>query len=202
MPTRSRNALTVPLRALLIGVLTLTLCSPPAQARNARIVSVTETSSLPVIRPDTPVPNDAGQVLYLQRSTNRNTVVYVANFDAVGNLDSRNPISVYWRRYEEQGQTRALNLLERKVAYGLRIRPGADPDSYRVNFRAVEGLEMTLRQSAPFKAALYAARGDVSLRLIYGHIEVIDGLTPQVIKLQFFGKLPNRRHATVVLVPE
>ena len=202
MPTRVARLRIASLPGLAFVVLVLVFASASAQARDVRIVSITENPVMPVIRPDTPVPDDPGQVLYLQRSTNRNTVVYAANFDPAGMLDPRDPVGVYWRRYEEQGQTRALTLLERQIAYGVRARLGPEPGSFRVNFRAVPGLEMTLRQSAPFQAALYAVQGDVSLRLVYGHIEAIDGLIPQVVEVVFFGTLANGRHATVVLAPE
>ncbi len=191
-----------PVAAVLVALLSVLAATTPAEPRSARIAAMIETRSLPVVRPDTPIPDDPGQVLYLQRSTNRNTVVYAARFDAAGMLDPREPIVVYWRRYEEQGQTRALTVVERQLAYGLRFRPGAEAGTFRVSFRAVPGMEMTLRQTAPFRAALHGTQGDRSVRLIYGHLEVIEGLIPRVTELRFFGQLPDGGYATIVLVPD
>lgn len=189
-------------RGLALALLAMVLPATEASARDARIAAITETSAMPVMRADTPVPDDPGQVLYLQRSTNRNTVVYAARFDAEGRLDPQAPITAYWRRYEEQGQARALKMIERKLAYGLRAKPGPEAGSYSVSFRAVPGLQMTLRQSAPFEAALYATDGDRVLRLRYGYVEAIDGLIPEVVEVRIFGTLSNGRFATVVLVPD
>lgn len=188
-------------RGLALALLAMVLPVTGAVARDARIAAITESSDMPVMRADTPVPDDPGQVLYLQRSTNRNTVVYAARFDAKGRLDPRGPITAYWRRYEEQGQARALKMIERELAYGLRAKPGSEAGSYSVSFRAVPGLQMTLRQSAPFEAALYATDGERVLRLRYGYIEAIDGLIPEVVEVRIFGTLSKGRFATVVLVP-
>lgn len=188
-------------RGLALALLAMVLPVTGAVARDARIAAITESSDMPVMRADTPVPDDPGQVLYLQRSTNRNTVVYAARFDAKGRLDPRGPITAYWRRYEEQGQARALKMIERELAYGLRAKPGSEAGSYSVSFRAVPGLKMTLRQSAPFEAALYATDGERVLRLRYGYIEAIDGLIPEVVEVRIFGTLSKGRFATVVLVP-
>lgn len=184
-----------------LGIVLLLAALPPTAAHDARIVSITETATLPVMRPDTPVPDDPGQVLYLQRSTNRNTVVYAARFDGAGRLDPWAPVAVYWRRYEEVGQIRALKVMEREFAYGLRVRPGVDPGSYRISFRAVPGMEMTLRQDAPFAASLHGSDGTRDLRLRYGYVNAIDGLIPQVVEVRMFGTLSTGRHATVVLRP-
>lgn len=192
----------VGVRGLALVLLAMALPVTEAVARDARIAAITETSAMPVIRPDTPVPEDAGQVLYLQRSTNRNTVVYAARFDAEGRLDPQAPLTIYWRRYEEQGQARALKIVEREFAYGLRTKPAPEAGSYSVSFRAVPGLQMILRQNAPFEAALYATDGDRVLRLRYGYIEAIDGLIPEVVEVRIFGTLSNGRFATVVLVPD
>lgn len=183
----------------LVALFGIVVATAPAEPRSARVAGYTESHSLPVMRPDTPVPADPGQVLYLQRSTNRNTVVYAARFDAAGRLDPREPIAVYWRRYEEQGQTRGLNALERRLAYGLRFRPGTEAGTFLVSFRAVPDLEMTLRQSAPFQAALYGTHAQHSIRLRYGHVEALDGLIPQVTEIRFFGLLNSGRYATIIL---
>lgn len=193
----------MPLRRIscLLAV-TLALAASAALARDARIVGVTQSSDLPVVRPDTPVPDDPGLVFYLQRSTNRNTVVYVANFDSEGRLDPDDPLSVYWRRFSESGQPRRLNLIERTLAYGVSVSAGGDPGSYRVAFRAVPDMGLTLSQSAPFQATLHAEHDGTRIDLIYGHVEAIDGLIPEVVEILFFGRAENGRFARIVLVPE
>jgi hypothetical protein len=83
--------------------------------------TVTELDRLPPLPGDFPVPHDPGQLFYLQRSMNSNTVVYAANLDPGGTIDPQNPLNVFWRRYNNEGERRPLNFFERVLAFGARI---------------------------------------------------------------------------------
>jgi len=61
-------------------------------------------------------------LFYLQRTMDRNTVVYDLNTDAAGNIDMSDPVSIYWIDYELGGARSELTLTQRKLAYGLKIR--------------------------------------------------------------------------------
>lgn len=171
------------------------------QANEGRIVSISLSQTLPVMRPDTPVPDDPAQVFYLQRSTNRNTVVYAAQFDADGNLNPGNPLVVYWRRFEEDGQVQALNFQQRTLAFGVRVRPGAQPGEFDVRFRSMAGTQMTLRQTGPFSAELIAHVDSKTIRLDYAFVEAVDGVIPRVIEVRFFGRHESGAFATVIAKP-
>jgi len=186
---------------LIAGVLLAAFSGPAAQASEGRLVSISFSQRLPVMRPDTPVPDDPGQVFYLQRSTNRNTIVYAARFDGDGNLDPRDPLAVYWRRFEEEGQIQALNFEQRVFAFGVRVRPGAQPGEFDVRFRAMAGTEATLRQIGPFRAELIGRVGQEAMRLKYGFIEAIDGFIPRVIEVRIFGRHENGSIVTAILQP-
>mgnify|MGYP002622333454 CR=1 FL=1 len=172
-----------------------------AFANMGRIASITLSPQLPVMRADTPVPQEPAQLLYIQRTLNRNTVIYAARFDAQGNLDARSPIDVYWRRYEEQGQIQPLTLEQRLLAYGVRVRPLPAPGEFDVRFRAMAEARITLRQTGRFQAELIGTVGNDSMRLIYAHINATDGLFPRVIEVHLTGRHPDGRYATVVIRP-
>lgn len=73
-----------------------------------------------------PVPNIPNLLFYLQRNKNSNTIVYEANLLADGKLDPKNPVSVYWMRYQEDSSRRELNWIQRWLAYGIDFEPAKD----------------------------------------------------------------------------
>ena len=61
-----------------------------------------------------PVPLKTDKMLfYIQRNHNANTIIYDANFDKNGKLKESQPIEVYWKRYDEQGQRMELRTIEK-----------------------------------------------------------------------------------------
>jgi len=58
-------------------------------------------------------------LFYIQRSHNKNTIVYDLNILPDGKLNKESPIHPYWIRYEEGGGTQELSFIQRKYAYGL-----------------------------------------------------------------------------------
>lgn len=66
-----------------------------------------------------PTPTDKNMLFYIQKSFNTNAVVYTANIDESGKLNPKEPVKVFWRRYQEDGRKRALKYLEKKFAFGV-----------------------------------------------------------------------------------
>ncbi len=170
----------------LVAVCLTTLPGGAEAGANLALSGSKVSQTLPLARPDWPRPNDQNQVFYIQRSMNRNTVVYAAQFDAAGNL-LRNPIRSYWRRYEEQNQTKPLKLVERLFAYGVKARPNRDKQSWKVTFAPLSALTVQMRQSEPFQSALWARINNRDYKLIYGFLDLDDGgLFPRVVQLRLY----------------
>jgi len=69
-----------------------------------------------------PVPQKTNKLLfYLQRSHNKNTIVYELNTQADGTIDVKNPIKVSWIRFEEGGKRAELSFIQRR-AFGVKCR--------------------------------------------------------------------------------
>ena len=83
-----------------------------------------------------PVPvKTAKSLFYIQRSHNKNTIVYDLNLLPDGKLNTETPIHPYWIRYEEGGITQELSFIQRKYAYGLNYQPiDESKGSYKVYF--------------------------------------------------------------------
>ena len=69
-----------------------------------------------------PVPQKTDKLLfYLQRSHNKNTIVYELNTLPNGEINIKNPINVYWIRYEEGGRRAELSFIQRR-AFGVKCK--------------------------------------------------------------------------------
>ena len=56
---------------------------------------------------------------YLQRTVDRNTVIYELNYDPDGQLNLKNPIKIYWIDFEDGAKISQLTFVQSKFAYGL-----------------------------------------------------------------------------------
>lgn len=69
-----------------------------------------------------PVPLETDRMLfYIQRSHNKNTVIYDLNILPDGKVDVKNPVNIYWIRYEEGGRKAELSRIHQRV-FGVRCR--------------------------------------------------------------------------------
>jgi Domain of unknown function (DUF4833) len=74
---------------------------------------------------------DSYQPLFvLEKSTNGNTVHYDARISPDGELDTREPVVVYW--VMSDGRRQELTLLERRRVYGLSVRRSRNLNSYAI----------------------------------------------------------------------
>ncbi len=141
-------------------------------------------------RPDYPVPPpDAKRLFFLQRSSNSNTVVYDANLTRDGKLDPERPVEVYWLRYNTTGEKRALNFIERHLAYGVNSRPADDDEeAFLVSLVAFKErrLRVVLDGEGGVRATTTIAGRPAELRRLF--IEVVDGLFPTVVHVDIFGE--------------
>lgn len=91
----------------------------------------------------------------IERSKNKNVVVYEAQFEAGGaRLKADDPLTVYWMDIDPEYQKAAraagraddrveLGMIEKKMAYGLTATPAADGE-YEVNLVALPERKLTL----------------------------------------------------------
>ena len=149
-----------------------------------RVVDTITSTRLPKVRRKWPMPKDRGQVFFIQRSMNPNTVVYAARYDNAGNLERR-PLTAYWRRYAEEGQKRDLFVYERVFAYGISARRKRQAGRWSARFAALPDLPAELRQNGPNDAALWSRIEGRDYRLIYGFLDLDEsGMIPKVERLR------------------
>jgi hypothetical protein len=129
-------------------------------------------------------------LFYIERSLNKNTVIYEANFDEDGRLYKKNPIKAHWIMFENEGETEHLNYAEQRMAYGVKCTADKNvPNHFRVKLVADESRGFTLEQTAPFKAYITTVIKGEKAQLKRLYIKAKNSfLWPEIEYILFEGK--------------
>lgn len=93
-----------------------------------------------------PTPKNIDNMLfYIQRDPNINTAIYAINYEENGKINKSNPIKAYWIRYAEKGETKDLNYMQRKFAYGLESKT-INNEEFELKFVSYKKLPLTLKK--------------------------------------------------------
>ena len=163
------------------------LVALPAQARDFAS-SISESTEIVRLRPEFKIPDEPGQLFYVQRSPNANTVIYVARLDAQGNFDSREPVDAFWRKFNIDGSRQPLNFIERMMAYGVTVdaRRAGQPITFTI--AALPERKLTLGLDAQHRPEARMQIGNHTVKVAYVYLQVVDGgLVPSVPSLDIMG---------------
>jgi phosphatidylglycerophosphate synthase len=92
-------------------------------------------------------PGNPNQLFYLQRTSNKNTIVCDLNLNN-GVLNKTQPVHVYWIRYSDQGQRQELSYIQRTFAYGIQSTALPGNDGYEMHFAGSKKHSFYLVKSA------------------------------------------------------
>lgn len=137
-----------------------------------------------------PVPKGIeNQLFYLQRDPNTNTIICQLNADRTGEVDSENPINVFWMRYDESGQKADLNYIQRKFAYGINAKPLGN-DRYELKFVSYSKFPLLLAKdkTGHYKVFATVNKKQIVIERIYVHIEGGTFWVPNVKYVEIKGK--------------
>jgi hypothetical protein len=147
--------------------------------------SISESTEIVHLRPEFKVPDEPGQLFYVQRSPNANTVVYAAKLDAKGNFDTRAPVEAFWRKFNIDGGKKSLNFIERMMAYGVRAQAGK-PVTFTI--AALPERKLTLGWDSQHHPQATMQIGGRTVKLAYVYLQVEEGgLVPDVPSLDIVG---------------
>ena len=159
--------------------------------RNALAALVMMLAALPVAQGGEayPVPHEENQVFFVQRSMNSNTVVYAARLAADGRPDPGNPVDVYWRRYNDEGQRQELSFLERTAAYGVKTQLVAgEPSAFEVHVVSYPERSAILRM-VNGRPQLEMKIAGKPARLDHAYLHVDESArVPRVLQVDIFGQ--------------
>jgi phosphatidylglycerophosphate synthase len=138
-----------------------------------------------------PVPSEPRQLFYIQRTPNSNTIVYDLNIQNDGTLNEDDPVNVYWIRYADGGVKKPLNYIQRKFAYGLKVKD-LGQGKYEVRSVAYTKKDMYLMKAAGQNDYhVYAKINNNMAILDRIYIAIGDGGTfwhPNVLYIELKGK--------------
>ena len=137
-----------------------------------------------------PTPTDNNMLFYIQKSFNTNAVVYTANIGTDGKLDPNEPVKVFWRRYQEAGQKRALKYIEKKFAFGVNFKPiKGKENTYVFTLVSLKQLKLYVTQDKHGKPqiATTIANKPAQLKRVFVTAEH-KGLLPKVFYVEAFGR--------------
>jgi Domain of unknown function (DUF4833) len=160
------------------------------------IFTILLSCSLPIIAQEKGFPIPAGnskQLFYLQRTPNKNTIVYELNYKN-GEIDSEEPVHGFWIRYQEDGQKEDLNYIQRKFAYGLKTKKIAE-NQYEISFVSYKKYKMFLRMGADKKFHLYTTINQLTAELTSIYLKINGGAfwTPNIEYVDIYGVDPTNR---------
>lgn len=140
------KALVIQLLAVAIGLFAVNAATAQTRAADFEV----EKKLLANGRPDhfpTP-PKNSKSLFFIQRNTNRNTIVYDANMTARGEFNSSNPMDVYWLRYASTGHRMELTWMQRNLAYGYKSSKDNTGKGHWINLTAYDGRKIHLRKDS------------------------------------------------------
>lgn len=134
---------------------------------------------------DFPVPTGINNMLfYVQRSLNKNTIIYQLNTNKDGEVNEEEPIKIYWVNYAGKGDSEPLNYIQRKYAYGVSVRLiDAEKKTFSFNFVSYKKQVLYLIKSPvdkKYKVLSYFNNKLVIVNHVYIHIEGGAFWTPKV----------------------
>lgn len=117
--------------------------------------------------------NNPDQLFYLQRTHNKNTIVYELN-KKDGVLDVNEPVHVFWIRYEENAQRQELSYIQRKFAYGIKAKKIKE-NHYRLSLTSYDKFPMDLVKDMGNTYKVYANANGKRIQLHRIFIKITGG---------------------------
>jgi hypothetical protein len=139
--------------------------------------------------PNRPPPRIRTQPLFIiQRSKNANVVHYDAQLTADGKLDPKVPVIAYWVMLARDGRRMNLNWVEKKMAYGINIKPDPSVNGYKMTIVAATQRSITVKKvGSTVRAEIVIDGRPAILEKMY--INASERLTgPKVHYLELYGK--------------
>jgi hypothetical protein len=126
------------------------------------------------------------RLFHIERNKNANIVVYDARVLPEGKLTKKDPVEVYWLKLAEDGERKKLKRIERKMAYGFKVRDQEDAQ-LRLDMKADIGRDIFVAAVQDTFRALIDIDGR---RAVLNRIYIFakeGGILPSVEYIEMFG---------------
>ncbi len=126
------------------------------------------------------------RLFHIERNKNANIVVYDARVLPDGKLTKKDPVEVYWLKLAEDGERKKLKRIEKKMAYGFKVRDQQDAQ-LRLEMKADIGRDIFVAAVQDTFRALIDIDGR---RAVLNRIYIFakeGGILPTVEYIEMFG---------------
>ncbi len=97
---------------------------------------------------DRTIPDDKNVLFYIHKNTNPNAIVYALNILDDGTINPKDPIEVFWRRYQEDGRKKKLGWLEKTFAFDFKVKASETKEnSYIFSLIAMKNKQLFATQN-------------------------------------------------------
>ena len=153
------------------------------------------SSFLAAAVPGVVLATESQHLFIIERSANANTVVYDLRLGADGTPPRKDPIDAYWKRYATSGKRMELRWLEKRLAYGVKMKSRVSPTGFDFHVRAFDERRISVRKvDGVYRATLEIDGAPAHLNKVY--VSTGDkGLIPRVYFIELFGETLNGGHA-------
>jgi hypothetical protein len=126
-------------------------------------------------------------LFFIERSKNKNLVQYDVRLTENDDILDSDPVSVYW--VLENGRQGDLNIIQRRLAYGIDSYERLEKNKFRVVFVAFKDREVIVEKTEGSFRAITAINGQPSFleRVYVESKERLVGL-PRVLYVDLFGR--------------
>ena len=134
------------------------------------------------------------RLFHIERNKNANIVAYDARVETGRSLRKKDPVEVYWLKLAEDGARKKLKRIERRMAYGFKVRD-QQGDRLRLEMKADIGRDIFVEAVDDTFSALIDIDGR---RAILERIYIFadeSGIMPKVEYLELFGTDLETREA-------
>lgn len=143
-------------------------------------------------------PKSENRLFYIQHNENKNTFVYDAIFAAKGVLDDDNPVDIYRILYDEDGQKKPLNPLQKKLAYGLEIKK-IEKNVYQLTLVSYPSQKLTLKLDENKKPIVQTTLNNKLITLNRVFLKQKKGTSGISVKLDYMLFYGKDKHGKSVL---
>lgn len=136
-------------------------------------------------------PANAKSLFYLQRTIDRNTLVYETNPNADGSLNRKKPINIYWIDYENGGAISQLTYAQNKFAYGVKVLAIGEKDPvFKINLVSYKKIDLYLKPSGKGGYAIHVILNGKPCLLARVLVNITGGtnINPDVSSIELTGK--------------
>jgi hypothetical protein len=165
----------------------------PAQPENQPPAGTEHIKPTPGVEQSQPTPAPPAQartqpLFIIERSKNANVVQYAAQLTPNGRLDPEKPVIAYWVMLAQDGHREDLNWIEKKMAYGFKLKPDPSMNEYQMTIVAAPQRSITIKKvGSAVRAEIVIDGRPAILEKIY--IDASDRLIgPTVHYIELYGK--------------